>query len=439
MFTEIFNIEKKNTIVITGAGGKTSLLFALAEELSQKGKVLVTTTTKIYKPEPEKYEKLIIKDSYFYGEGKNITVVASAEKDNKLVSLSYDEIEKIKKDYDYVLIEGDGAKEKLLKKWNDSEPCIPPFADKIIGIVNCDIFDMEISEKNIHRFHLLEKEFPQYINQKVNSSFLANYLKSADYFKGASDSAPKYLFFNGIDGEGEIDKFSFALDTVNKMTERDYSIIMGSIKKREAYPYQRVDAVVMASGFSKRMGSNKLKLEINGISLLEITLKKLAALPFNEILVCGREEWTERLGRKYNLKYFHNSLAHLGQSESIKLGVKNCKGEGIVFFTGDQPFLTKKTILTLYLNFLKRNLITIPIVSEKRFSPVFFPAEKKSDLLKLEGDTGGRIVIRNTPVINLINFASDKEFIDIDTEDEYMYVLKNNKGIIELEMSMDLN
>lgn len=427
MFSEIFNIEKNNTVVITGAGGKTSLLFTLGEELSQKGRVLITTTTKIYRPEAEKYEELIIGNSHFAGEGKNITVAVSDEKDNKLISLSYDEIEKIKKDFDYILIEGDGAKEKLLKKWNDSEPCIPPFTDKIIGILNCDILGMEVSEKNIHRFHLLEKEFSQYINKKIDSSFLAEYLNSADYFKGAAASVRKYLFFNGIDGERELDKFSFALDTINKTTKRDYAIIMGSIKKREAYSYQKVDAVVMASGFSKRMGSNKLKLEIDGISLLEKTLQRLAALPFKEVLVCGREEWVKVLAEKYGFKYLLNSLAHLGQSESIKLGVKNCKGKGVVFFTGDQPFLTEKTILTLYINFLKRNLITIPTVSEKRFSPVFFPDEKKSELLKLEGDTGGRIVIKNTPVINLVDFPSDKEFADIDTEEDYMYMLENNR------------
>lgn len=422
MFSKIFNIEKNTTVVITGAGGKTSLLFTLANELSQKGKVLVTTTTKIYKPESSKYETLIVGNNHFSGTGNNITIMASDKKENKLISLSYEKIEKIKANFDYVLIEGDGAKEKLLKKWNEYEPCIPPFADKIIGIVNTEILGMEISEKNIHRFHLLKKELPQYINKKIDSSFLSNYLINSDYFKGASNTAEKYLFFNGIDRENEVDKFSFTLETIEKIKKLGYTpkIIMGSIEKNEVYPYQEVDAVVMASGFSKRMGTNKLKLKLNEISLLEITLKKLSNLPFKKILVCGREKWVKNLAEKYNLKYLHNPLAHLGQSESIKLGVKNSQGKGIVFFTGDQPFLSEKTILTLYLNFLKSNLITIPIVSNKRFSPVFFPENKKDELLKLEGDIGGRIIIQNTPEINLVNFSSPNEFIDIDTEEEYL-------------------
>lgn len=60
MTFKYFNIIKNDVITITGAGGKTSLLFFLAEKLSEYGKVLVTTTTKIYCPSEEKYESLII-------------------------------------------------------------------------------------------------------------------------------------------------------------------------------------------------------------------------------------------------------------------------------------------------------------------------------------------------------------------------------------------
>ena len=45
-----FNIDKKDIVAITGAGGKTSLIFFLAKKLAQFGKVLITTTTKMYKP-----------------------------------------------------------------------------------------------------------------------------------------------------------------------------------------------------------------------------------------------------------------------------------------------------------------------------------------------------------------------------------------------------
>ena len=416
-----FNINKKDIIAITGAGGKTSLIFFLAKKLTQFGKVLITTTTKMYKPSSENYEILTIGEKTYLGEEKNISIIASSEIDGKIISPTYEKIEKLKDNFDYILIEADGAKEKLLKFWNDTEPCIPNFVTKVIGVINCEIFNQYFSESNVHRFNLAPKTLLEFSNKKIDDDFLSRYILSADYFKTTSSYVEKYLFFNGIDGENKLDRLNNSLKTINKiLKEKDFpNIILGSIKNSEFYPYQKVDAVIMASGFSKRMGFNKLKLEYNNISLLENCLKKLSAIPFNEVLVCGREDWVKSLSKKYSFKYLDNLTAHLGQSESIKLGVKNSNGKGITFFTADQPFLSEKTILTLYYNFLKTNLITIPIVNNNRFSPVFFPENKKSELLELEGDTGGKIVIKSTPFINLISFSSEKEFFDIDTEEDY--------------------
>ena len=65
----------------------------------------------------------------------------------------------LKKDFDYILIEGDGAKEKKIKAWNNTEPCIPSFSTKVIGIINLDILDLKLEENNIHRFELFKEKF----------------------------------------------------------------------------------------------------------------------------------------------------------------------------------------------------------------------------------------------------------------------------------------
>lgn len=77
MFCEKFGIEKNMTVGITGSGGKTSLMFLLAKELSKKGRVLVTTTTKIYEPLKDKYEYLFLteKNEKIKGNGKNIFIL----------------------------------------------------------------------------------------------------------------------------------------------------------------------------------------------------------------------------------------------------------------------------------------------------------------------------------------------------------------------------
>ncbi len=58
---QAFNISPKEVISLVGAGGKTTLMFALARELaSDKGCVITTTTTKILEPLPSESPFLLM-------------------------------------------------------------------------------------------------------------------------------------------------------------------------------------------------------------------------------------------------------------------------------------------------------------------------------------------------------------------------------------------
>ena len=231
---EKFNIEKKNIITITGAGGKTTLMFLLSRELSKLGKVMVTTTTKIYTPDKNQFEKMYIGNEEITGENKNIFAVGKEIKDKKLIGIGYHEIERLKDDFDYILIEGDGSKEKLLKEWNEREPCIPDFSNVIIGVINLDIIDLDLIEGNIHRFELFKEKYPTYINKKVNFSFLKEYIKNGKFF-GENKTARKYIFLNGVDGEKKPEKEKIAKELQEIFKNEDFKIIYGSLKNYTAY------------------------------------------------------------------------------------------------------------------------------------------------------------------------------------------------------------
>ena len=58
---ESLGIQAGEMVSFIGAGGKTTTLFHLAKELHQKGgRILVTTTTKIYKPAKPHVERLFL-------------------------------------------------------------------------------------------------------------------------------------------------------------------------------------------------------------------------------------------------------------------------------------------------------------------------------------------------------------------------------------------
>lgn len=410
-FIEEFKIKKGDIIGLTGGGGKTSLMFRLAQELSRYGKVLVTTTTKIFEPGEEEYEKFICIDVEKKGKNRNIDVVGSGYQDGKVKGITSEELEKFIGEYDYILVEADGSRGRPLKYWKGYEPVIPYICTKVIGILNISLlFGKKIEENLVHHYEEFLKVYGLKGNEPLDEHILTEYLKTGEFFKGFSGE--KYFFFNGIESLAQFDLGAHIADEI------EIPIVMGSMELGEAYAYKRLDGVVLGAGFSKRMGFNKLLLEVReGKSMIDILMEKIELLPIKEIIFIGRE--MEEKGLTKKIKYVENKRAHLGQSESVKLGVLNSKNEGIIFFPADQPYIEMDTLKTLIWEFQKTDRITFPKVGEERFSPVIFPKKYRGDLLKLEGDTGGREIIRsNKSFLNPVKFSDIKEFKDIDTPED---------------------
>ena len=86
-----------------------------------------------------------------------------------------------------------------------------------------------------------------------------------------------------------------------------------------------ISAIILASGYSRRMGKNKLLLKYRGKSLIEHTIDTILQCGFSEVILVGREEEIIEIGNRNGLKVIKNENADKGISESIKLGVVQCK------------------------------------------------------------------------------------------------------------------
>lgn len=188
-----------------------------------------------------------------------------------------------------------------------------------------------------------------------------------------------------------------------------------------------VSAIIMASGESKRMGENKLLLEYKGKKIIEYVLDKVSVCDFNNILVVCNNEEIIKICSDRNISTIYNSKWKQGQSESIKIGVKNSpKSEGYAFFTADQPLINVETI-NLLLNEFNNNkeAIIVPNYNGKRGTPVIFSDKFKEDLLELEGDVGGRVIINENPsYTRVVNVENEFILWDIDTKADYEKLLK---------------
>jgi probable selenium-dependent hydroxylase accessory protein YqeC len=153
---DYISLVKKDIISFVGAGGKTSMMFKLAEELRHSNKVLVTTTTKIYFPLEDRYDFICTDkeglNSYINMKENGIYILGSSINiENKILALDETQLEEIAPYFDYILIEADGAKEKQLKGWNEFEPVIYRKTTKTIGIIDIKSLGMVISEDTVHR------------------------------------------------------------------------------------------------------------------------------------------------------------------------------------------------------------------------------------------------------------------------------------------------
>lgn len=177
---------------LIGSGGKTTLMYTLARELARQGRVIVTTSTKIYRPNilftlisPGKADIL----SAFAH--RKVLCVGAPGPEGKLTApeLSFGELAALA---DYVLVEADGSKGRPLKAHASHEPVIPQEANQSILVLGADGFGKPVSEV-CHRPELFAKIANLREKDLVTPESLAKVLN----FEGLSNR----VFINQVETE----------------------------------------------------------------------------------------------------------------------------------------------------------------------------------------------------------------------------------------------
>ena len=226
---EIFDIKKHDIISITGAGGKTSLMASLALSLSKKGRVLVTTSTKIALPK-EGFDKIFTSfDDYF--DDKDVKIVCLGQMvqgKEKLASIGRDKLSKIIDDFDYVLIEADGCRNLPLKFRYPHEPVIYDFTTRVIGILPIKIMGKIASEEFIYNY----QGFSKNIGTGIIDSKMINKLIAYDkgFYKGFEKE--KYFFFNQVESKSDFYRIE---EFKKEFNFADIKLRYGSLKEGKFY------------------------------------------------------------------------------------------------------------------------------------------------------------------------------------------------------------
>ncbi|WP_353094529.1 nucleotidyltransferase family protein [Tissierella praeacuta] len=179
-----------------------------------------------------------------------------------------------------------------------------------------------------------------------------------------------------------------------------------------------ITGIILASGFSRRMKKDKLLIEIDGNKLIERVIKACVGSNLDEIILVYRIDEVKEIGEKYNIKTIYNENAHLGQSEGLKLGVKESIGsKSYMFLVGDQPFITSELINRLIKEYNNSDLpILVPYYNGHRGMPMIISSIFKEELLRITGDKGGRDIVKsNIPKVKKVYIEEERQGMDIDS------------------------
>lgn len=136
--------EKGQVISLVGGGGKTTLMYTMAQWYHQQGyRVLVSTTTHIQKPNPETWVKEPQELEEFWKKG----VIPVAGEDSGLTKIRMPQnLESYIGHADIILLEADGAKRHPCKVPIEKEPVLLPQSNLVIGVMGLDALGKPIGE-----------------------------------------------------------------------------------------------------------------------------------------------------------------------------------------------------------------------------------------------------------------------------------------------------
>ena len=185
--------------------------------------------------------------------------------------------------------------------------------------------------------------------------------------------------------------------------------------------------MILASGFSKRMGCNKLLLPIDGESMIEHIFQAVKEAGFTRTVVVTSYEAIVQLAKENDFQVVDNNSPEIGQSRSVVLGVqKTLQSAGWMFFNGDMPWLKSDTIRKL-LEYADEEHIVVPRYGSRPGQPVYFPSAFNEELLALTGDYGGRTIIRSHPeLVCYVPIDNIRQGVDIDTPESYEKVKRGD-------------
>ena len=198
-------VSHGSIVAFTGAGGKSSAILTIAEELTHEGsegtKVLVVPTTKMFLDEvqgvgavvtsegPDRLRKKV--EQALAGSGG---VVAGSEllSKQRVGGVNPEWVAPLSKLADVTLVEADGSRRRPLKGTAEHEPLLPDSATLVVAVGNIMALGKSLDEENVHRPEIFSELTGVGMDQTITARAFATALTKGSLGKtpaGANQAA----------------------------------------------------------------------------------------------------------------------------------------------------------------------------------------------------------------------------------------------------------
>ena len=241
------DMGSRELVALVGGGGKTSLLFALANELFQAGKrVVTTTTTKMRQCEARRSHCLVFTDSDSSWRKRFVADLQSHHQvflarcpldSGKVEGIDASLIDEIYRGagIDDIIVEADGASGCAVKAPAEHEPVIPSSATMVVAMLGLDAIGKPIGPGVVFRTELFIKLTGTEPGQHITTAVLSGLFSGpGGLFKGSPESARRMVFLNKSDLLKNVwEAESLAGLILEKGSNKVEQVVIGSIMNGE--------------------------------------------------------------------------------------------------------------------------------------------------------------------------------------------------------------
>lgn len=184
-----------------------------------------------------------------------------------------------------------------------------------------------------------------------------------------------------------------------------------------------IAAVVLAAGFARRMGRQKLLLSLHGKAVVRWSVEAVLPHVGDVVVVTGQDDSAVREALAgLSVRFAVNPRPQDGQGSSIAIGVGALKPWTAAAFVvlGDQPRLPASVIPELLAARTRSGkAIVTPVYEGTPGTPVLFSSDVFPELIALTGDAGARgIVAARTDRVEAVAVESPMP-LDVDTPEDF--------------------